>query len=107
MNGEVRMYHDSVLTLVETGVVTGQKITRGGEWMLGKLPVPGYLFWFAHMDHMELMGVNVWGCVLTPKEIAKFSTNCETCMQGNIIQWPEFRTGVRGNVSVIEHPGCY
>ncbi|XP_028412006.1 neuronal pentraxin-2-like [Dendronephthya gigantea] len=86
MNGEIRLYEDKVLRDVITGVGTGQKITRGGNWTLGKdqaaageIPIYG-----------KLMEVNVWGCVLPAEDISKFSTDCKSGIHGDIKRWTDF-----------------
>ena len=53
----------------------------------------------------ELSGVNVWDRVISSDRISRMSKAC-TAGKGNVITWFDFRSGIRGNVQIIEPSSC-
>jgi hypothetical protein len=107
VDGSLNIYRDNVMTDQVAGVKTGQRITRGGRWVLGQdQDSVGGGFQIADSFEGELVEVNVWGRVLTRHEIATFSTDCHRCLDGDVKRWPEFKSGSRGSVRVVERPTC-
>ena len=107
VDGNLTVYKDNVMTDQTSGVRTGQSITGGGKWVLGQdQDTVGGGFEIEDSFHGELVEVNVWGRVLSRQEIARFSTDCQRRMDGDVKRWPEFRNGLRGSVRAVEEPGC-
>ena len=108
VNGEIRAYKDNVFTEEKRDMSIGKKIHGGGTWVLGQdQDSIGGGFDVDDSFRGELTMLHVWGRVLTKQEIAKFSTNCENCMIGDVKRWTEFTTGLRGNVKIIEKQDCH
>ena len=107
MEGNLTIFRDNVMTDQALGVQAGQRITGGGRWVLGQdQDRVGGGFEIKDSFQGELVEVNVWGRVLTRQEIAKFSTGCYRCMDGDVKRWLEFKTGLRGRVRVLLGPKC-
>lgn len=88
-------------------VRTGESITGGGLWVLGQdQDKLGGGFAINDAFQGQMTEVNVWGRVLTKQEISSFSMDCQRRMNGDVRSWPEFRTGLRGEVRILEEPTC-
>ena len=107
VDGNLTIYRDNVITDQAFGVKTGQRIAGGGHWVLGQdQDSVGGGFQIEDSFQGNLAEVNVWGRVLSGKEIATFSTGCHRCMDGDVKRWPEFKTGLRGSVRIVQGPNC-
>ena len=52
----------------------------------------------------EMTRVNIWDHVIKDQEIIRMSKSCLTG-EGNVFQWRDFKTDVRGSVQIID-PSC-
>ena len=107
MDGHFRVYKDNVVSDEEFGVRTGQNIIKGGRWVLGQdQDRVGGGFEIEDSFQGEMSEVNVWGRVITREEITRFSFDCHRRMDGDMKSWSQFKTGLRGNVRVVQRPSC-
>ena len=107
VDGNLTVYRDNTVTDSYTGVHAGQMVSGGGLWVLGQDQDSwGGGFDIVDSFHGEMAELNVWSRVLSRQEIAEFSTDCERCMNGDVISWSEFKTGLRGDVFVKQEPSC-
>ena len=107
VNGHLLVYKDNVVTDEQRDVQTGQNIIKGGRWVLGQdQDHVGGGFEIEDSFQGEMAEVNVWGRVLTRQEITRFSTDCQRRMDGDVKSWPQFITGLRGKVHVVQEPSC-
>ena len=86
---------------------SGQTIKGDGTWVLGHdQDKVGGGFVANQMMQGEMTEANIWNEVLPAKEILKFSFSCTSNLKGNVKSWSDFRSGVRGKVTIKDNPSC-
>ena len=104
--GSWQLYKDGIRERNGSGLSVGRVIRGGGAVVLGQeQDSVGGGFASDQSFIGELTGVNVWDHVITSDEISRMSKAC-TGEEGNVISWFDFRSGIRGNVTIIEPSSC-
>ena len=104
--GSWQLYKDGKRESQGSGLSVGHVIPGGGAMVLGQeQDSEGGGFQSYQSFIGELSGVNVWDYVISSDEISQMSNVC-TAEEGNVITWFDFRSGIRGNVQIIEPSSC-
>ena len=104
--GSWHLYKDGIRESEGSGLSVGHVITGGGAVVLGQeQDSVGGRFSSKASFVGELSGVNVWDQVISSDNISRMSKAC-TAEEGNVITWFDFRSGIRGNVQIIEPSSC-
>ena len=104
--GSWQLYKDGIREKNGSGLRVGHMIPGGGAVVLGQ-EQDSFEGGFQSSQSFigELSGVNVWDHVISSDEISQMSNVC-TAEEGNVITWFDFRSGIRGNVQIIEPSSC-
>ena len=91
-DGIAKVYKDGVFQTQKTGVMTGQRLSPSGIWMIGQdQDSLGGGFQVKNAFHGSLTDVNVWDLVLKSCEISALaSQKCGSGMQGNYKAYKDF-----------------
>lgn len=105
--GEYKIYKDGKMVNQGVNLKSGQTIKGDGTWVLGHdQDKVGGGFVANQMMQGEMTEANIWNEVLPAKEILKFSFSCTSNLKGNVKSWSDFRSGVRGKVTIKDNPSC-
>ena len=86
-------------------IFKGNMIRPGGALVLGQeQDSVGGRFDASQSFIGELTDVNIWDHVIKEQEIKRMSKSCLTGV-GNLFQWPDFKSHIKGSVKIIE-PSC-
>ncbi|XP_073235031.1 neuronal pentraxin-2-like isoform X1 [Porites lutea] len=103
--GSWRLYKDGKVEASGKGLETGNMIRPGGALVLGQeQDSVGGRFDARQSFIGELTDVNIWDHVIKDQEINRMSKSCLTGV-GNLFQWPDFKSHIKGSVKIIE-PSC-
>ncbi|CAH3161488.1 unnamed protein product [Porites lobata] len=103
--GSWRLYKDGKVEASGRGLETGNMIRPGGALVLGQeQDSVGGRFEASQSFIGELTDVNIWDHVIKEQEIKRMSKSCLTGV-GNLFQWPDFKSHIKGSVKIIE-PSC-
>ena len=104
--GSWHLYKDGKRESQGAGLGVGHVIRGNGAVVLGQ-DQDSFGGGFNSGDSFigELSGVNVWDHVVSSDEISQMSNVC-TAEEGNVITWFDFRSGIKGNVQIIESSSC-
>ena len=104
--GSWQLYKDGKRESQGAGLSVGHEIRGGGAVVLGQeQDSVGGGFDSSQSFVGELSGVNVWDHVISSDDISRMSKAC-TAEEGNVITWFDVRSGIRGNVTIIEPSSC-
>ena len=104
--GSWLFYKDGIQVSQGSGLSVDHVISGGGAVVLGQeQDSVGGGFDSRQSFIGEISGVNVWDHVISSDDISRMSKAC-TAEEGNVITWSDFRSGIRGNVQVIEPSSC-
>ncbi|KAI8513949.1 hypothetical protein Bbelb_082730 [Branchiostoma belcheri] len=101
-DGVWQLYADGDLTTSGSGFRVGERVRRGGTWILGQdQDRVGGGFEASQSFIGELSKVNLWDRVLSPAEIA-----ADCSYHGNVIDWDTTDIRVLGEASRAEYHRC-
>ena len=94
---------NGILTRNDGESSAGKVINGGGLWVLGyDQDTVGGGFTTDQALKGEILQVNIWNRVLTPRNIDRLSKSCLRKQRGNVMSWKEFEDGVKGNVQTVK-----
>ena len=97
--------NDFKVSLNSPVIFKGNMIRPGGALVLGQeQDSVGGRFDARQSFIGELTDVNIWDHVIKEQEIKRMSKSCLTGV-GNLFQWPDFKSHIKGSVKIIE-PSC-
>lgn len=105
-DGAYKIYKDG--NVVGSGTIaTGKTIPGNGIWVLGQdQDSRGGAFVKFQAFQGEMVEVNIFDRVLSSEEISEMSQSCALSQKGNVKSWNDFKSGVKGNIEVVNATCC-